>query len=317
MSKRSVIPRRTSPSPCRPPRVDCHLGAAGKSCGPGLDRAWRERPDARDAHLGAAPAVPYGVASNLLVSLLRGDGRGDLVFRVASPDAALAVRLRAAPNYTGPVTGRSPAAPARLRRSAWFSMPPAHRASQPWRRRRRRPLDARFATSPCPTSGPAVSLARRASTAPARAREFRRWPPIRCRPRAGPRVPRTERMLIRFVPMAPAPNRPRSRRPDDRGRQKMSTSRVAPAAPARCTLSTRSRLVPSGEYLVDNLRHERSGEVMSWCLFRPARICQRANVKGKVQVPRSSGTTFLQPSLRRHARIHRTIHRIRSALLNE
>ena len=210
------------------------------------------------------------------VSLLAATTAGDLVFRGRSPDAALASAAPpAAPNDTGVVTGRSPAAPvATAPQRLVFDSPPGK-------------IELRLTVEEAGVGGTLDSEIRDITvpdfTAPQvalstprlyRARTAREFQSLvadaAAIPQPGREFSRTERLLIRFDSYGPGSDKPTVTAVlMNRAGQKMSDIQIAPAAAgAMHQIDLGLSSFPSGEYLIEITAKSGAGEVKELVPFR-------------------------------------------------
>jgi VWFA-related protein len=210
------------------------------------------------------------------VSLLAATAKGDLVFRGRSPDAALAAAgPAAAPNDTGTVAGRSPAAPvATAPQRLVFDAPPGK-------------IELRMTVEAAGAGGtldseirdftvpdftaPQVALSTPRVYRARTAREFQSMAADAAAiPAPGREFSRTERMLIRFDSYGPGTGTPTVTAVlMNRAGQKMSDLQIAPAAAgAMHQIDLGLASFPSGEYLVEITAKSPEGEVKELVPFR-------------------------------------------------
>jgi hypothetical protein len=231
---------------------------------------WEPLPQAQTA--GARREQPQAGR----VSVLAATASGDLVFRGRAPDAALAAAAPpVAPNDTGPIGGRAPAAqaaagPQRL----VFDSPPGK-------------IELRLTVEAAGVGGTLDSEIRDLTvpdfTAPQaalstprvfRSRSAREFQTLAADanavPIAGREFSRTERLLIRFDTYGPGTDRPEPTAVLlNRAGQKMSDLPVsAAAAGASHQIDLGLASIPAGEYLVEITAKGGSGEVKELVPFR-------------------------------------------------
>jgi VWFA-related protein len=210
------------------------------------------------------------------VSLLAATASGDLVFRGRAPDAALAAAAPpAAPNDTGSVAGRAPAAPAASGpQRLVFDSPPG-------KLELRMTVEAAGAGGTLDTeirdlavpdfTAPQVALSTPRVYRARTAREFQAMAAdATAIPVAGREFSRTERLLIRFDAYGPGTDRPEATAVLlNRGGQKMLDVPVSAAATgATHQIDLGLASIPAGEYLVEISAKGAGGEVKELVPFR-------------------------------------------------